>query len=43
VQTTRLLRMIESYVRGVQSEDYVPAPSFACAGCEFLNEFRRWK
>jgi hypothetical protein len=42
-QTTRFLRLVESYVRGVQSEDYVPAPSFACAACEFIHECRRWK
>lgn len=41
-QTTRLLRLVESYVRGVQSEDYAPAPGFACAACEFINECRRW-
>jgi putative RecB family exonuclease len=41
-QTTRLFRLVESYVRGVQSEDYVPAPGFHCAACEFRNECRRW-
>ena len=42
-QTTRFMRLAESYVRGVQSEDYVPAPGFACASCEFLNECRKWR
>jgi putative RecB family exonuclease len=42
VQTTRFFRLVESYVRGVECEDYVPAPSFMCASCEFLNECRRW-
>jgi CRISPR/Cas system-associated exonuclease Cas4 (RecB family) len=42
-QTTRFFRLVESYVRGVESEDYVPAPGFACASCEFFNECRRWK
>jgi len=41
-QFTRFYRLVESYVRGVESEDYVPAPGFACAGCEFFNECRRW-
>ena len=41
-QTTRFMRLVESYVRGVQSEDYAPAPGFACAGCEFFNECRAW-
>lgn len=42
-QITRLFRLIESYVRGVESEDFVPAPGIQCAGCEFFNECRRWK
>lgn len=42
-QTTRFLRLVESYVVGVESEDYVPAPGFACAFCEFINECKRWK
>ena len=33
VQIARFFRSIESYV---------PAPGFACAGCEFFNECRRW-
>jgi hypothetical protein len=43
VQTTRLLRLIESYARGVAAEDFVPAPGIGCASCEFFNECRRWK
>jgi CRISPR/Cas system-associated exonuclease Cas4 (RecB family) len=42
-QTTRFLRLVESYVLGVESEDYVPAPGFACVACEYVNECRRWK
>ena len=42
VQITRFFRSVESYVRGMETEDYVPAPGFACAGCEFFNECRRW-
>lgn len=42
-QTTRFFHLVESYVRGVESEDYVPSPGFACAGCEFFNECRAWK
>jgi RecB family exonuclease len=41
-QEVRLLRLIESYVKGVQAEDYAPAPGFGCAACEFLHECRRW-
>ena len=42
-QATRFLRLVERYVRGVTSDDYVPAPGFACAACEFINECRLWK
>jgi len=41
-QHTRLFRMIESYQSGLEHEDFVPSPSFACAGCEFFNECKRW-
>ena len=41
-QQTRLFRQIESYLVGVEAEDYVPSPSFGCAGCEFYPECRRW-
>jgi hypothetical protein len=41
VQTTRFFRLVESYVRGVECEEYVPAP-FMCASCGFLQECRRW-
>jgi hypothetical protein len=42
-QTTRFLHLVESYVRGLEAEDFVPAPGFACAACEFFNECRRWR
>ncbi|MEP6671423.1 MAG: PD-(D/E)XK nuclease family protein [Chthoniobacter sp.] len=41
-QTTRFLRQVESYVRGVESEDFVPSPGFGCAACEFFRECRLW-
>ena len=41
-QQTRLFRQIESYLVGVEAEDYVPSPSFGCAGCEFHTECRVW-
>lgn len=41
-QQTRLFKQMESYVNGVQRQDFVPSPSFACAGCEFLAECRKW-
>ena len=42
-QTTRFLRMVESYVRGLESEDFVPSPGFGCAACEFFRECRAWR
>jgi putative RecB family exonuclease len=42
-QHDRLFRQMESYQRGVENEDFVPSPGFACAGCEFFNECRKWK
>ncbi len=42
-QETRLLRSVDSYLEGVQRQDWVPSPSpMACACCEFFNECRRW-
>ena len=42
-QETRLLHQIESYTRGLEREDFIPAPGFQCAGCEFFAECRQWK
>jgi hypothetical protein len=42
-QQTRLFRLIESYVRGLEREDFVPSPGFHCAGCEFFRHCRSWK
>jgi len=42
-QTTRLYRVIESYLKGVAQEDFVPSPGVQCAGCEFCNECRAWR
>ncbi len=41
-QHTRLFRQIESYQEGLARKDFVPAPGFHCAGCEYFNECRRW-
>ena len=40
-QTTKLFRLIESFVDGVEREDYVPSPGLQCAACEFFNECRQ--
>ena len=41
-QRTRLFRLIENYVDGLERDDYVPAPGFGCMGCEYLADCRRW-
>ena len=41
-QFTRLYRLIESYVRGVERQDFVPAPGLQCVTCEFARECAAW-
>ena len=41
-QRSKLFRLIESFVDGVEREDYVPSPGLQCAACEFFNECRAW-
>lgn len=42
-QRFRLFRSIDSFVSGVQNEDWVPSPSpMSCACCEYFNECRNW-
>ena len=42
-QKSRLFRVMESYVSGLQRQDWIPSVGFQCAGCEFFNECRQWK
>jgi len=42
VQENRLYHVMESYVDGLQRNDFVPSPGFQCASCEFLNECKAW-
>ena len=37
-----LLRSIESYMYGVEANDFVPSPGIGCAACEYLRECRQW-
>jgi putative RecB family exonuclease len=41
-QVQRLFRVMESYVSGLQREDFVPSPGLQCSSCEFVNECRLW-
>lgn len=38
----RFLRLVESYVDGVEREDYVPSPGLQCSSCEFFHECSTW-
>jgi RecB family exonuclease len=39
-QRSKLFRAIESYLGGVQREDWVPSPGLQCAACEYFQECR---
>lgn len=42
-QKTRLFKQVESYLNGVQKQDWVPSPNpMSCACCEFFNQCRQW-
>jgi len=42
-QETRLFKVVDSYLEGVQRQDWVPSPNpMTCACCEFFNECRQW-
>ncbi|MDB6024471.1 MAG: hypothetical protein JWM68_694 [Verrucomicrobiales bacterium] len=41
-QEMRLYRTIESYVEGMERQDFVPSPGLHCSSCEFYQECRRW-
>ena len=40
VQKKRLFRIMESYVNGLEGNDFVPSPGFQCSSCEFFQECR---
>ena len=42
-QIRRLVRIMESYVRGIEAEDFVPSPGMHCSWCDHYAECRRWK
>jgi putative RecB family exonuclease len=42
-QENKLYRSIESYVSGVEREDFVPSPGLQCIACEFFAECCAWK
>ena len=42
-QETRLFRLMEAYVHGLEREDFVPSPGLQCVSCEYWAECRAWK
>ena len=42
-QRTRIFRSMESYVDGVEREDFVPSPGLHCVSCEFFRECMAWR
>lgn len=38
----KFLRQVESYVDGVEREDFVPSPGLHCTSCEFFHECQLW-
>ena len=42
IQIRRLVRIMESYVRGVEAEDWVPSPGQHCAWCDYFRQCRKW-
>lgn len=41
-QQTRLFRLLESYLKGITRQDFIPSPGIACHSCEYFNECRNW-
>jgi putative RecB family exonuclease len=43
-QESRLFRIMESYVEGLERGDFVPSPNpMSCSCCEYFNECRKWR
>lgn len=41
-QVGALLRVMESYVAGIESQDFVPSPGMHCGWCDYLAECQAW-
>jgi putative RecB family exonuclease len=42
-QETRLFKIMDSYVNGIQSGDWIPSPNpMTCVCCEYFKECRAW-
>jgi CRISPR/Cas system-associated exonuclease Cas4 (RecB family) len=41
-EQSRLFRQMESYVNGLDKQDFVPSVGMHCMSCEFFNECKKW-
>lgn len=41
-QQKRLFKQLESYVDGVERQDFIPSPGMQCVMCSYFNECRKW-
>lgn len=41
-EQSRLFRVIDAYVEGLERRDFVPSPGLQCVSCEFFNECAAW-
>lgn len=41
-EQTRLFKQMESYLSGLERQDFVPSAGMHCLSCEFFNECRQW-
>lgn len=41
-EQTRLFKQLESYVDGVERQDFIPSPGMQCVMCSYFNECRKW-
>ena len=42
-QEHRLFHLMDTYYEELGRAEFYPSPSFACMGCEFFGECRRWR
>ncbi len=41
-EQSRLFRVIDSYVEGLERRDFIPSPGLQCMSCEFFHECAAW-
>lgn len=42
-QVRRFLHLMESYVMGVEQEDFVPSPGLQCSYCDYQTQCQSWR